>query len=1189
MHKVHIPGQITEDDASHFEAIIAKYSETFENSQRNLCTHSIPPFDDTILQKYNLMERARHLEQRQNFVLNNLRREISTAVQDHTVVTLFYKRDCVALGIATQVTQILSEIESLSSERVFVIRSGLDLCTKGVQKLQQEMGGEESNKVGLYDPKHRSYIQSNMKIIYLTPSSFIHAILRLDGASGIILFEDISDFLTLLKKGYDYTAHELRLIADYTLIFGIIQLSAFKGKIRAVLSMEKGLETQVIEFLEILCPMLSNQNRIGILDLTNDVQLKTEHDFSIGCKELPDFVDAVTTKVFEKKDHLQRRSITIIMTNSIHKFVEAHGLNVHGVYDRVYILSENGFIEPDKKFFEQYGLKSMCLRTIDSSAVCRYALVTENFFGSYLGNMLRETFGTSKFDEAVYVRMPKSFCSGSEESDINAEMYTIRCNLRAVALAEGMQMYPPLYFCRDRSQCVEYAKEKDDQYFEVADYVSLMSKALGLSTNFENTCLKLKIPFAGMLKKAKAVANARRLTLPNGELSKSGTLLCHLSFLHCDMRLLRVLIYTSWLRCPTFGSKIASVIELSRSLGYRFSSRSDFKSLVSDLSLFYLSQLEQNSFLLQDYCKNNKSIHRCALLLAFFPDIAFPLNLQSKGCYGPAHFSTPYLEDKSQKMYMIEANRSVSCMENESTMVLAQDAFRSDIQLFTDVCRISGDRFLHDATGGYLQELSSFYEAFLDVSNQPDSESYVWNTFLVRKSNDGIAWWNSLCALFMLGHFQQNSRDNSFRTQHLVNPSHKDDDASYRVRGWIQLPSTPLGVKDISYQVPKEESENKKSEAWHFKSSTGVGYSIYSMNDQGHLSVSFQCPRTLRLVLKLQKLFDTFYSSFSNNNFGLEILQALDYIVQKSCEVSEETQSFYNAQEHRISFDSKERPFFSPNVGMIEDIMMAKFSEAVAALQDRSFESFCRSALHDPMKASVSDKVRYMISFLEQNNDDFSTYEARLLTLLPNMPKYLSGHVHEGRQAHILILLSQALSYHIDSYALENVNSQRKKRRADLKIASKCRDKDFEPSKSAERMKTISILSDIPENDRDAKRKTINTNVELLHATERELEDAATAVLVEPLPLKKATNLNLPLILAKALGEILDAKVGPTCLLSDYAHIQVPSKKVAEAAMNLGSFMCLGEMVHIHKNCYIVRHKNDQLTRKIDTIRSRAR
>nr|CCC94531.1 unnamed protein product [Trypanosoma congolense IL3000] len=76
------------------------------------------------------------------------------------------------------------------------------------------------------------------------------------------------------------------------------------------------------------------------------------------------------------------------------------------------------------------------------------------------------------------------------------------------------------------------------------------------------------------------------------------------------------------------------------------------------------------------------------------------------------------------------------------------------------------------------------------------------------------------------------------------------------------------------------------------------------------------------------------------------------------------------------------------------------------------------------------------------------------------------------------------------------------------------------------------------------------------------------SVLVYPLPSRDFGN--IPLILAKALGETMGVKVGPTRIVGNIGRVDVPNHKVEARALALKSFICVGKKVHIFKNDRIV-------------------
>ncbi|RNF06825.1 putative RNA helicase [Trypanosoma rangeli] len=76
------------------------------------------------------------------------------------------------------------------------------------------------------------------------------------------------------------------------------------------------------------------------------------------------------------------------------------------------------------------------------------------------------------------------------------------------------------------------------------------------------------------------------------------------------------------------------------------------------------------------------------------------------------------------------------------------------------------------------------------------------------------------------------------------------------------------------------------------------------------------------------------------------------------------------------------------------------------------------------------------------------------------------------------------------------------------------------------------------------------------------------SILAYPLPSREFGNIHL--ILAKALGETMGVKVGPTHIVGAIARIDVPNHKVEARALDLKSFMCVGRKVNIFKNDRII-------------------
>lgn len=80
----------------------------------------------------------------------------------------------------------------------------------------------------------------------------------------------------------------------------------------------------------------------------------------------------------------------------------------------------------------------------------------------------------------------------------------------------------------------------------------------------------------------------------------------------------------------------------------------------------------------------------------------------------------------------------------------------------------------------------------------------------------------------------------------------------------------------------------------------------------------------------------------------------------------------------------------------------------------------------------------------------------------------------------------------------------------------------------------------------------------------RLLEESPPSVVVYPLPDMRYGN--IPLCLAKALGETLGMKVGPTIIVGRVARIDVPNHKVEARAIAIKTFSCLGKKLNIFKN-----------------------
>eukprot|EP01059_Diplonema_ambulator_P035051 TRINITY_DN8142_c0_g1_i1.p1 TRINITY_DN8142_c0_g1~~TRINITY_DN8142_c0_g1_i1.p1 ORF type:complete len:1558 (+),score=509.63 TRINITY_DN8142_c0_g1_i1:44-4675(+) len=96
------------------------------------------------------------------------------------------------------------------------------------------------------------------------------------------------------------------------------------------------------------------------------------------------------------------------------------------------------------------------------------------------------------------------------------------------------------------------------------------------------------------------------------------------------------------------------------------------------------------------------------------------------------------------------------------------------------------------------------------------------------------------------------------------------------------------------------------------------------------------------------------------------------------------------------------------------------------------------------------------------------------------------------------------------------------------------------------------------------------------------------SVLVGPIPAKSETKgSNLPLILAKALGETLGVRVGPTLIVGHEARIDVPSYGIEEKALKKEFFVCLGKKIGIHKNDKIQAPEKSFLAARLDVLRKK--
>lgn len=97
------------------------------------------------------------------------------------------------------------------------------------------------------------------------------------------------------------------------------------------------------------------------------------------------------------------------------------------------------------------------------------------------------------------------------------------------------------------------------------------------------------------------------------------------------------------------------------------------------------------------------------------------------------------------------------------------------------------------------------------------------------------------------------------------------------------------------------------------------------------------------------------------------------------------------------------------------------------------------------------------------------------------------------------------------------------------------------------------------------------------------IEERSPSVLVYPLPDPKYGNISL--VLARALGDTMNMRIGPTTIVGNVARIDVPNRKVEARALALKEFTCVGKPVRIFKNDRII----DNAEAKSDNRRNRRR
>lgn len=100
------------------------------------------------------------------------------------------------------------------------------------------------------------------------------------------------------------------------------------------------------------------------------------------------------------------------------------------------------------------------------------------------------------------------------------------------------------------------------------------------------------------------------------------------------------------------------------------------------------------------------------------------------------------------------------------------------------------------------------------------------------------------------------------------------------------------------------------------------------------------------------------------------------------------------------------------------------------------------------------------------------------------------------------------------------------------------------------------------------------------------IANRAPSVLVFPLPPREGGN--IPLILAKALGETMNIKVGPTVIVGDVARIEVPNSRVELRALSLKQFICLGHKINIVRNDRVIDNPHHR-SAKFQTLKAKLR
>ncbi|KNH07599.1 RNA helicase [Perkinsela sp. CCAP 1560/4] len=1204
MYKVQVPCRLTEDEESHSHQVLNKQIDLLDNSQGSAQFLGIPYFDKNIRHRYNLMQRMRFISQRQQYPAYTHRNDLVSLVQEKAISLVHCTPHPLSSGAATQLPQILSEIDTWSNQRIFVIRSSDMLCEQGAHIVRQEMCIEDSPTVLAYHPFGKTKIQPESKIVFLTLPSLLHVLLSQRDASAIILLEDISDYMTLINIKRDLTEGESHRLSTYVLLFSHISRLLSSANSRVLLCAPAYARERACEWMNVFVSALPVKASLGEITLSveNGEQIVAEWANRAPIKTNHMSMDSIYNHLRSgaAPDHSQGSS-TVVLTDNMLLVAKQFRESGDDLGELVFLTNDKQS-DAEEAFFEKYDVHSASF--FQTKKLQKPVFLVEFPVDYRVLYTLHEMIGPKRIGAVIFIQQTLS--EGWNAYSKNTALNTKDASEAAQGFLEEARFHDLL----DKDiQCISCWTGEDDKagapavidesFSSWAVFYSFMSKSLELPETLSevmwgNTATTPK--FSSVFKPIHEELLARQIIDNEGSLTKLGKFVSFLSFVSRDLICLRLIIYSLWYSCPEFGVTLASLMILGQRLRVQNWKETHESALIKSFSTGVLDILRQNGIFNQNYCANSVMIHRCVLISAFYPNIAFPRdNLKEDGT-PLANFDVPFQNP------LVGSKNAVRLLEKLPETHSAFDACsrrvssaQQDIAVFSTSLVMIDTRYLIDTTGGYLADLEVFYKQFFDIPEQFFSPFYAFNNYPLHGNSKQNNLYKALSTMLLSCSRLDACGNYPCQWSLFQDQSSKGGNTNNIKRGWVS------GVTRVWSEEEEETVNESESMVSHPTASpmTLCYDSSATMNSvviDGQIRIIFHDSLAYKHFVQLRECYELCMKSSSPNPFSVELLQLIDWTLTKSYQQETEDENTTVCQVwHSLSLERSsqgiclEKPSsIDSSMNSIDDLMINKFTQLVASLQDRSFEGYCREAVTNEEKSLVSGQLRYMLSFLDNASHRFTTYEARLLEVLPNMPSFLGNLIKDSKESRLQSIIFHGLVKFVDELGEEIVHQQRKRLKLELKQAKKTTDKNADGQKAAGvPMKQISLLSDLQDGEGDQRKKMVNTNVELLHATERELEEAAPAVLVEPLPLKKATNLNLPLIIAKALGEILDAKVGPTCLLSEYAHIQVPSKKVAESAMKLGSFMCLGEMVHVHKNCYIVRHKNEQLTKKLDGIRSK--